>query len=318
MLFRFKKFYSFILASVLLILAIPFNANVSAKIIGDCIFSVGSACRPAQWLRKTHKRFQASPFDWMMKYSLDTVNHCFKTKFSDFFQSAAPTGETIGSSRVVRDNKNGIVSMHHFSKYISLEDAKKDVRAMMIRRGKKVDRILRNSNTILLICNRQKDSLGDFKRFIRNFSKMYPGRNITLINIHSDGGRSVRSRTLYSGWAEEKPKKRKTAKIKTIRNSKKTSSVKSGKKENASKNEQDNKTGATTTNKIKKINSKSTSKSKKQRKTNRKRLKIIQYSFNDASANWEGNASGWQKVMNDIELTGKNFDKNMDFKKVEF
>ena len=107
---------------------------------------------------------------------------------------------------MVRDRKNGIVSMHHFSKYVSLEDDKKDVRAKMIRRGKRVDKILKKSNSIILICNRQRDSLDDFKKFIRNFSKLYPDRNITLINIHSDNNSSVRSTTLYSGVAATKRK----------------------------------------------------------------------------------------------------------------
>ena len=57
---------------------------------------------------------------------------------------------------------------------------------------------------------------------------------------------------------------------------------------------------------------------KKQAKKKRKKLRIIQYSFNDNSSSWEGNPTFWQQVMNDIELTGRNFDRNMDFKQVEF
>ena len=114
MLFKFKKLYSFIFVAIFSLFTLfCFSVNVEAKVKGDCIFSVGPACRPAQWLRKTHKRFQAAPFDWMMKYSLDTVTHCFKNKFSDFFSDVEATGEIIGNERVVRDKKNNIVSMHH-------------------------------------------------------------------------------------------------------------------------------------------------------------------------------------------------------------
>lgn len=314
MLFKFKKFYSFVLAFVLSFTFLAFFSGASAKVRGDCIFSVGPACRPAQWLRKTSKRFQASPFDWMMKYSLDTVIHCFKNKFSDFFEDAEATGEVVGSQRVVRDRKNGIVSMHHFSKYVSLQDDKKDVRAKMIRRGKRVDKILKKSNSIILICNRQRDSLDDFKKFIRNFSKLYPDRNITLINIHSDNNSSVRSTTLYSGVAATKRKKKKV-KVKPVK--KNNNSTSATKKTPEIKTSQESvKASVQPGKEASRIKSKSGN--KKPVKKKRKKLRIIQYSFNDASSSWEGNPYGWQQVMNDIELTDKNFDKNMDFKKVEF
>ncbi len=315
MLFKFKKFYSFILAFVLSFSFLAFFSDASAKIKGDCVFSVGSACRPAQWLRKTSKRFQASPFDWMMKYSLDTVIHCFKNKFADFFEDAEATGEIIGSQRVVRDKKNGIVSMHHFSKYVSLEDGKKDVRAKMIRRAKRVDKILKKSNSIILICNRQRDSLDDFKKFIRNFSKLYPDRNIALINIHSDNNSSVRSETLYSGVAATRRKKKKIVKPKATKSNNSASTAK--KTTEIKTVQEDMKSDAKLSKQASSIKSKGGDK-KKVVKKKRKRLRIIQYNFNDASSSWEGNAYGWQQVMNDIELTDKNFDKNMDFKKVEF
>lgn len=274
MLFKFKKLCFCVLASVLFALVLPFITVVSAKVRGDCIFSVGPACRPAQWLRKTHKRFQAAPFDWMMKYSLDTVLHCSKNKYADFFENIRSTGQNIGEHRVVVDTKNNIVSMHHFYKNASAEEGKWGFREKMLRRGKRVDEILKNSRSIVLISNRQKDSLDDFKRFIHGFSRLYPDRNITLINIRSNGNNWVSKDVIYENAAAISKKK-----------SAKTKSKEQSKNQTANK---------------------------------RKKLKIIQYSFNDSSSSWEGNPSGWNQVMNDIELTDRNFDKNMDFKQVEF
>lgn len=270
MLFKFKRVYSFVLVAILTFCALfCLDVKASAKVKGDCIFSFGPACRPAHWLRATHKRFQASPFDWMMKYSLDTFIHCFKTQFADFFEDVEATGEIVGNERVVKDKKNNIVSMHHFSKNMSLEDGKKDVREKMIRRGKKVDVILKKSHSIILIANRQKDSFDDFKRFIKNFSKIYPDRDITLINVRCNNSDSVTKKLLYKGDAVITSKKKQIVK-------------------------------------------------EKQTKKKNKKLKIIQYSFNDESSSWQGNSSGWQQVMDDIELTDRLFDKNMDFKSVEF
>ncbi len=290
MLFKFRKFYSLLLIAIFtLCMPLCFGGNASGKIKGDCAVSVGPACRPAHWLRETHKRFQAFPFDWMMKYSLDTVNHCVKTKFSDFFEDVEATGEIVGNERVVKDKKNNIVSIHHFSKNMSLEDGKKDVRDKMIRRGKKMDVILKKSQSIILVANRQKDSLDDFKKFIKNFSKMYPGRNITLVNIRSNDSDNVTKKLLYEGDAATAPKKKQVTK--------KNPTIAKKKNQTTSKNQ--------------------TTKKKRAAKKRRK-LKIIQYSFNDTSSSWKGNSSGWQKVMDDIELTDRLFDKNMDFKSVEF
>ena len=244
------------------------------KIKCDCIFSIGPACRPAQWLRKTKKRFQSSPLDWMMKYSLSTALHFFSNKFSDFFEDVEATGECIGNHRVVRDKKNSIVSMHHFNKNISLNTAKNEVRSMMLRRGKAVDNILKKSNSIVLLCNREKDYNEELKRFARGFSKLYPGKNIAVINIRSNNSNQVTQRVIYDGKAT------------TRKNMKK--------------------------------------KSGKQTKQKAKRLRVIEYNFRDVSPDtriypaWEGSPSGWKTVINDIELSDKFFNRNMDFQKVEF
>lgn len=301
MLFKIKKLFSFLLASFLFTLILSFDTDVFA-IKCDCIFSVGPACRPAQWLRKTHKRFQSCPLDWMMQYSLDTAMHFFRNKFSDFFEDVRATGEIIGSNRVVRDNKNGIVSMHHFNKNVSLESAKWDVRGKMLRRGREVDRILKNSRSIILICNRQKDSFDDFKRFLHNFSRLYPDRNIALINIRSNGNNWVSRDVLYESYAA-KSKKKTNKKPKTI--------PKETKKD--IKNEEQN-----TKPDVKKVAKHTQKLDKNQTKKRRRKIRIIQYSFNDSSSSWEGNPTFWQQVMNDIELTDRNFNRNMDFKNVEF
>ncbi len=153
----------------------------------DCIFSVGSACRPAQYLREHGFRFQAAPLDWMMKYSLETVSHLIETKFTAFFEKIEKIpNEICGNHIAVKDTKNEITSVHHFKKDNCLEEEHKKFREMMLGRANKVDEIFKKSDSIGLICNRQKTTLKEFKRFIRKFSKVYPKKKITLINIRSD------------------------------------------------------------------------------------------------------------------------------------
>ena len=276
---------------------IVFGAD--GKIKCDCAFSIGPACRPAQWLRKTKKRFQSSPLDWMMRYSLDTALHFFENKFSDFFEDVEDTGEYSDDQRMVRDKKNGIVSMHHFNKKLSLGDAKSEVRNMMLRRAKEVDNILQNSDSIVLLCNRQKDSLSELKKFIQGFSKLYPEKNITLMNVRSGGGNDPTRETVYSGKAATKKKPKKKAQRNNSKSKRKAAVQK-------------------------KVTKKAAKKPAKKRANQSKKLRIIEYCFNDVSPDtnkypeWEGNPFGWKKVIEDIELTNKFYNKNMNFKKVEF
>ena len=44
-------------------------------------------------------------------------------------------------------------------------------------------------------------------------------------------------------------------------------------------------------------------------------VKIIQYNFNDASSSRGGGLLDFYQVMDDIELTGRFFDRNVDFEK---
>ncbi len=291
MIFKFKKFCSFILVVVLFVFAWPPGEGACSKIIGDCVFSVGAACRPAWWLRKCGKRFQASPFDWMGYYSLDTFVNCYKNKFSDFFENIElipKKGRELNKSnaankkkedgdkfehRKVRDTKNNILSIHHFKECLSLKDGQMEVREKMIKRGAKVDEIFHSSDTIIFLCDRQKESLKDFKNFINKFSALYPDKNITLINVRNGNSDKVQQKVLYDASAQMVYK------------------------------ESDN--------------------SKRNLKEERKKFKIIEYRFKNASPRngsykWEGNEKGWDYVINDIELTDKIFGKNVDLSKVEY
>lgn len=296
MLYKSKKLYAFILTLVLLSFVGHIGVGVRAKsvydvpdkIVGDCAVTAGPRCRPAWRLREGGKRFQATPFDWMKEYSLDTFINCYQNEFSDFFKEIkiipkkgerSHNGQNINSvrkeredgdttvHRQVKDTKNNIVSIHHFKDWLSLEEGQADVREKMLRRGKKVIDIFKRSDTIILLSDRQEESLDDFKKFINKFSKLYPDKNITLVVVRNSDSNRVRKSVVYRGFAHQ-----------------------SGEK--AAQGE-------------------------------RKKLMIIQYSFKNANTEgkkykWEGNDAGWKKVIGDIELTNKIFGKKADLSKVEY
>ncbi|MBQ9105302.1 MAG: hypothetical protein IJY48_04115, partial [Mailhella sp.] len=85
------------------------------QITADFVMPLGAACRPAEALRRNNLRFISSPFDWMMSYKLSTVIHFFRNDFDDFFNEAIDVTSKNAPHRAVKDVKNEILSLHHFS-----------------------------------------------------------------------------------------------------------------------------------------------------------------------------------------------------------
>ena len=160
------------------------NEIKSEKIKVDCMIPIGEACRPCQHLRKNNLRISAFPLDWMMSYSLETAIHFFETKFADFFENIEEIpNKYCYNHKFVKDTKNGVISIHHFKKDEPLESEHKKFRTMMLGRAKKLHNILENSHSIGLICNRKDASDKELINFIEKFSKIYPNKKITVINV---------------------------------------------------------------------------------------------------------------------------------------
>ena len=166
----------------------------------DCIFSIGAECRPAFYLSEYHFRFQSSPLDWMMKYSLDTTIHFFETKFEDFFDKIEEIpNKFCHDCKHVKDIKNNVVSIHHFKKDVPLSEERTRIRELMLHRAKQVDDIFKKSESIGLICNRPTESDEEFIDFIKKFSNIYKGKKITLINIVDDEtAKDVKQSTIFN------------------------------------------------------------------------------------------------------------------------
>jgi len=143
----------------------------------DIIFSIGTACRPARYLKNHELRICANPLDWMMSYSLDTVIHLYKTDFKDFFIHFS--ADKIKPNWFI-DMNNKITSIHY--KEIGL-DAQGFNRKMR-NRFKKAHEKLKKANKICFICNRN-ENVEIFSNFLNEMSQIYSGK-ITLINIRNN------------------------------------------------------------------------------------------------------------------------------------
>ncbi len=168
------------------------------KITLNCIFPLGEACRPSYHLQKNGLRFQAAPLDWMMKYSLKTALNLFETRFSNFFVNIKDVpNKFVNNCRVVNDVQNNVQCVHHFDKKVSLKEGQQKFRETMLRRAKKVDNIFKNSQSIGFICNRPKESCESLLNFACGFEKIYPGKQITLINVIDKNVEDISKQIIY-------------------------------------------------------------------------------------------------------------------------
>jgi hypothetical protein len=133
----------------------------------DMIISVGIACRPAYYLQKHGQRFYANPLDWMM-YSLDTLIHLYKTKFTDFFiEFVEDKHKSLENNcHWFIDSKNNIASMHY-------EEINDTFRKIMKNRFNKINKALLNSKKICFFSSRN-DDMSVFFDFLKEMCNIYP------------------------------------------------------------------------------------------------------------------------------------------------
>lgn len=193
----------------------------------DCVWSLGMHCRPAHYIEKYNLRYQAAPFDWMMKYSLQEVIYQIKTGFKNFFseiEDITPKNSKA-SHRIVKDKNGQTVSRHHFPKKVSAEEHKKTFRDTMIKRAKKVDNIIRHSKSVCFIREDESNNLSDVIDFGRQISQMYKNLdnivifyiidskeenlkkatkitfdNVTIISVHINDVLVNKNRKKYKNW----------------------------------------------------------------------------------------------------------------------
>ena len=163
------------------------KVNDYPQITADCFIPIGSACRPAYWLRKSELRYCSLPFDWMMNFPLSTIISTLKHGISDWFNEYVEDKNKIGKkARYVTDIKNRIISMYGFPIEKTVDEYMTEFKELFGRRYERMKDILKTSKSICLICNRN-DDIYNFQLFLREIAKMYPKLQIKLLNIrHSD------------------------------------------------------------------------------------------------------------------------------------
>ncbi|MDR2772517.1 MAG: papain-like cysteine peptidase [Elusimicrobiota bacterium] len=150
----------------------------------DIILSVGPACRSGFYLKKHSLRFCAAPLDWMMRYSLETAVHLYKTRFADFFVDFVQDSKQAEERKLKGyfvDTRNQITSIHYSD--VGNNNGQ-PFREKMKNRFEKVNKLLLKADDICFLSNRNED-VSLIKNFLNEMGKMYQGK-ITYINIRHD------------------------------------------------------------------------------------------------------------------------------------
>lgn len=156
----------------------------------DFFMSVGSHCRPALYLRRYGLRTTSSPLDWMMGYRLETVEYLFRTSFEDFFQECTEIKENNKllkkeGHRWIEDTQNQIVSVHHFSTGLPLQEQRDKFYSKMKERYHRTSNLIREAKKVALI-GTWSDGFEVLEEFLKKFGALYDKTAFTFINIRNN------------------------------------------------------------------------------------------------------------------------------------
>ena len=157
--------------------------GIHLPIEADLVLSLGKACRPAQALRRNHLRTFASPFDWMMNYSLKTISNFFNNGFSTFFKEYTIIDKK--NKYIVKDVKSGMLSLHDFPTDKNVADVYPEFIRKMNKRFTQTATNINTSRNILFISNRDIAEYPCFIEFINDMHDIMYNKNIYILNIHN-------------------------------------------------------------------------------------------------------------------------------------
>ncbi|RDU72393.1 hypothetical protein CQA66_04845 [Helicobacter aurati] len=159
----------------------------------DMAISLGDACQAAHYLQKFGLREFASPFDWMMCYTLKDIQNLFANDFEGFFADIQEKEdwESENGCRYITDLRNGMVSIHAFKQAQSIQSQYSFFIQTMQRRFANLKSHIFQSQHILFVTTRpsDKESCEEFLYFMQS----YHNANYTILNIAKMQGENVLS-----------------------------------------------------------------------------------------------------------------------------
>lgn len=143
----------------------------------DLVTSLGSACRPAQALKRNNLRVFSSPFDWMMEYKLGTIINFINNGFDNFFLQSSIIG-ICGKNHIVRDELTGMIAMHSFPIDKTIEEFYPQFIFTMKKRFIRLINLFKKYKFCFVM---NRNDINDIENFIYFFEKKY--KPLYVINI---------------------------------------------------------------------------------------------------------------------------------------
>lgn len=160
-----------------------FAAYPVEPVAADFYLSLGPDCRTATHLNRNKLRICASPLDWMMCYTLKHAAELFQNGFSTFFADVEELPDSGTNNRIVKDRRNGMISIHHFPFSLTLEEGQKAYREKAARHFSNTHRFMTEADRFAMVSH-STESIDDICRFIGEIRKLYTAE-IIFINVRN-------------------------------------------------------------------------------------------------------------------------------------
>jgi len=162
----------------------------------DLFLSVGSVCMCAAWLLEFKLSKMSSPLDWMMKYDLNAVLRLFQNDFKDFFLTYENLGNYDSTHLCIKDQKTGMISIHHFLQNEDLNTAVLEFNALSIKKWRKIKNSILKAKDIVFIHNDAFD-FKNSKHFLEEISLLFgKDKKFYLFNVSDDKNKQFNELTI--------------------------------------------------------------------------------------------------------------------------
>lgn len=151
------------------------------KITINAIIPLGTACRPAFYLRRHNLRYFSSPFDWMMRYKLESIKNFVDIGIDDFFREYTIVSAGPKNYNVV-DLHTNMISMHSFTKERTMEEQYPSFLTTMKHRFDRFLAAMRAADRLCFISNRSATELPDIFNFVEDMEQRF-AKSVLYVNV---------------------------------------------------------------------------------------------------------------------------------------
>ena len=182
------------------------KGKTMAKEAYDVIYSLGTNCACAEYLRKYNLRIYAGPFDWLISSDIYAPFKAITTHFKSFLDFAyiIPSKQASHKScnQVCQHAQTNYVFFHDFLPDQPLTQQMPTIQAKYARRSARFENDLKSGKKVLLVWYAEtgsKPPVAEFLSYIRQIRQQYLNPNIHFLFISYTGEETSSCQQLLEG-----------------------------------------------------------------------------------------------------------------------